>query len=91
MANKLEKSEVLQIFGLIVAIGKSEHYSISIDYDTEFNSIHAYLWYSETQEDIDFVAEFTDKYQSYADIIAMLKVWTEIIVKDRGEAHDNPY
>jgi hypothetical protein len=91
MQNKLDKSEILQIFGLILAIGKSEHYSISIDYDTEFDSIDAYLWYSETQKDIIFDDKLNDKQYTYAEIIEKLKSWTEIIVKDRGEFNDNPH
>lgn len=89
MSNKLDKSEILQIFGLILAIGKSEHYSISMDYDTEFDSVDAYLWYSETQKDINFADKLSDKYMSYAEIIEKLKSWTEIVVKDRGEVDDN--
>lgn len=89
MPNKLDKSEILQIFGLILAIGKSEHYSISIDYDTEFDSIDAYLWYSETQKDISFEDKLNDKQYTYAEIIEKLKSWTEIVVKDRGEVNDN--
>ena len=89
MPNKLDKSEILQIFGLILAIGKSEHYSISMDYDTEFNSVDAYLWYSETQKDINFADKLSDKHMSYAEIIEKLKEWTEIVVKDRGEVSDN--
>lgn len=91
MPNKLNKSEILQIFGLILAIGKSEHYSISMDYDTEFDSIDAYLWYSETQKDIIFDDKLNDKQYTYAEIIEKLKSWTEIIVKDRGEFNDNPH
>ena len=91
MPNKLNKSEILQIFGLILAIGKSEHYSISIDYDTEFDSIDAYLWYSETQKDIIFDDKLNDKQYTYTEIIEKLKSWTEIIVKDRGEFNDNPH
>jgi hypothetical protein len=89
MQNKLDKSEILQIFGLILAIGKSEHYSISMDYDTEFDSIDAYLWYSETQKDISFEDKLNDKQYTYAEIIEKLKSWTEIVVKDRGEVNDN--
>ena len=89
MSNKLDKSEILQIFGLILAIGKSEHYSISMDYDTEFNSVDAYLWYSETQKDINFADKLNDKQYTYAEIIEKLKSWTEIVVKDRGEVNDN--
>jgi hypothetical protein len=89
MQNKLDKSEILQIFGLILAIGKSEHYSISIDYDTEFDSIDAYLWYSETQKDISFEDKLNDKQYTYAEIIEKLKSWTEIVVRDRGEVNDN--
>ena len=89
MQNKLDKSEILQIFGLILAIGKSEHYSISMDYDTEFDSIDAYLWYSETQEDISFEDKLNDKQYTYAEIIEKLKSWTEIVVRDRGEVNDN--
>ena len=91
MSNKLDKSEILQIFGLILAIGKSEHYSISMDYDTEFNSVDVYLWFSETQEDINFADKLSDKHMSYAEIIEKLKSWTEIVVKDRGVANDNPH
>ena len=89
MSNKLDKSEILQIFGLILAIGKSEHYSISMDYDTEFNSVDAYLWYSKTQEDINFADKLNDKQYTYAEIIEKLKSWTEIVVRDRGEVNDN--
>ena len=89
MASKLDKSEILQIFGLIVAIGKSEHYSISVEYDTEFNSISAYLWYSETQNNLEGVDKFDDKLHTYTEILNMLKEWTKIIVKDRGEVNDN--
>lgn len=89
MLNKLDKSEILQIFGLILAIGKSEHYSISMEYDTEFNSVDAYLWYSETQNNLEGVDKFNDKQYSYAEIIEKLKEWTEIVVKDRGEVRDN--
>lgn len=89
MPNKLDKSEILQIFGLILAIGKSKHYSISMDYDTEFDSIDAYLWYSETQEDISFEDKLNDKQYTYAEIIEKLKSWTEIVVRDRGEVNDN--
>ena len=91
MQNKLDKSEILQIFGLILAIGKSEHYSISMNYDTEFDSVDAYLWYSETQKDINFADKLNDKLYTYAEIIEKLKEWTEIVVKDRGEADDNPH
>ena len=91
MPNKLNKSEILQIFGLVLAIGKSEHYSISVDYDTEFDSVRAYLWHSETQNDIDFESTFTDLHNTYAEIIEILRSWTEIIVKDRGEFNDNPH
>ena len=89
MENKLKKSEIIQIFGLILAIGKSEHYSISIDYDTEFNSVDAYLWYSETQKDINFEDKLNDKQYTYAEIIEKLKSWTEIVVKDRGSTNDS--
>lgn len=89
MPNKLNKSEILQIFGLILAIGKSEHYSISMDYDTEFDSIDAYLWYSETQKDISFEDKLNDKQYTYAKIIEKIKSWTEIVVRDRGEVNDN--
>ena len=89
MPNKLDKSEILQIFGLILAIGKSEHYSISMDYDTEFDSIDAYLWYSETQKDISFEDKLNDKQYTYAEIIEKLKSWTDIVVKDRCEVNDN--
>ena len=89
MSNKLDKSEILQIFGLILAIGKSEHYSISMDYDTEFDSVDAYLWFSETQKDINFADKLNDKQYSYAEIIEKLKSWTEIVVRDRGEVNDN--
>ena len=91
MSNKLDKSEILQIFGLILAIGKSEHYSISMDYDTEFDSVDAYLWFSETQKDINFADKLNDKQYTYAEIIDKLKEWTEIVVKDRGETDDNPH
>jgi len=91
MPNKLDKSEILQIFGLILAIGKSEHYSISMDYDTEFDSVDVYLWYSETQKDIDFADKLNDKQHTYAEIIEKLKSWTEIVVRDRGEMNDSPH
>ena len=73
----------MQIFGIIIAIGKSKHYSISIDYDTEFGYLDAYLWYSETSDTIEGVDKFRSRFDSFGNIVSKLKEWTEIIVSDR--------
>ena len=79
----LSNGELMQIFGIIIAIGKSEHYSISIDYDTEFGYLDAYLWYSETLDTIEGVDKFRSRSDSFGNIVSKLKEWTEIIVSDR--------
>lgn len=84
MISNLSQGELLQIFGIIVAIGRSEHYSISFDYDTEFNGIELRLWHSAEEQDVNLVETYTSGC-SFAEILGILKKWTKIIVTDRGE------
>ena len=84
MVNNLSQGELLQLFGIIVAIGKSEHYSISFDYDTEWNGVDLRLWYSDNKRDINLVEACT-KPSSFVTILEIIKRWTKIIVEDRGE------
>lgn len=89
MKSNLSQGEILQIFGIVLAIGRSKHYSISFDYDSEFESMELRLWHSPTDEAFDIISLVTDKSSSFAEIVRDLKRWTKIIVTDRGEAHDN--
>lgn len=89
MANNIAKTDILQIFGLILSIGKSEHYSISFDYDTEFNEFDLYLWFCENSESVDFERHLSSRNNTYSDILHYLKMWTKLIVEDRGEPIDD--
>lgn len=89
MKSNLSQGEILQIFGIVLAIGRSKHYSISFDYDSEWSSMELRLWYSPTEVTFNIVGLVTDKSSSFAEIVRDLKRWTKIIVTDRGEAHDN--
>lgn len=84
MASKMSTGELLQIFGIVLAIGKSEHYSIVIEVDTEWNSLDLWLFHSENNQDIGVTEYVTDKRSSFAEILGILKEWTKIIVADRG-------
>lgn len=85
MANNIAKTDILQIFGLVLSIGKSEHYSISFDYDTEFNEFDLYLWFCENSKSIDFERHLSSRNNTYSEILHYLKIWTKLIVEDRGE------
>lgn len=84
MASKLSQGELLQIFGIVVAIGRSEHYSITFDYDSEWNSVELRLFYSSCNEDVSIDSMISDRTSSFAEILGILKNWTKIIVADRG-------
>ena len=73
----------MQIFGIVVSIGKSEHYSIAIDYDTEFGYLDAYLWVSDSFESFEIADKFSNRSDTFGEIISKLKEWTERIVSDR--------
>ena len=73
----------MQIFGIVVAIGRSEHYSVAVDYDTEFGYLDAYLWISDSMESFEIADKFSNRSDAFSDIISKLKDWTERIVSDR--------
>lgn len=89
MASKLSQGEILQIFGIVLAIGKSDTYSISVDFDTEWNSMDIRLWHSPTEATFDIVSTISDKNSSFAEILRELKAWTKIIMADRGDGRDS--
>lgn len=89
MIDNIAKTDILQIFGLILSIGKSEHYSISFDYDTEFNEFDLYLWFCENLESVDFERHLSSRNNTYSEILHYLKIWTKLIVEDRGELIDD--
>lgn len=84
MANKLSSGEAIQIFGIVVAIGASKHYSIELDYDTEWSKMWLRLWYSPKPQVVEKAGYADSENYSFAEIIHMLKEWTAIVVKDRG-------
>ena len=89
MIDNIAKTDILQIFGLVLSIGKSEHYSISFDYDTEFNEFDLYLWFCENSESVDFERHLSSRNNTYSEILHYLKIWTKLIVEDRGELIDD--
>lgn len=89
MKSNLSQGEILQIFGIVLAIGRSKHYSISFDYDSEFRSMELRLWHSPTDAIFDIIGLVTDKSSSFAEIVRELKTWTKIIMADRGDGRDS--
>ncbi len=89
MIDNIAKTDILQIFGLVLSIGKSEHYSMSFDYDTEFNEFDLYLWFCENSESVDFERHLSSRNNTYSEILHYLKIWTKLIVEDRGELIDD--
>ena len=86
MSSKLSHGELIQIFGIVVAIGRSDRYSIDLAYDTEFGEVELHLWKSLTAFDVDMADSISSRVTDFAGIIHTLKEWTSIIVKDRGNS-----
>lgn len=79
----LANGEILQIFGIVIAIGKSDHYSISFEYDSEFGWVELRLWYSVSVDDFYLKECIYSRYHTFAELISKLKEWTTIVVNDR--------
>ena len=78
----MTKTEVLDLFSLILWAGKSERFSISFDYDTEFNELDAFLYCSEVKENVELVAAISSRTSDYEELRSRLRDWGDIIRND---------
>lgn len=79
----MTKIQVLEIFSMVLSAGKSQKYSISFDYDTEFNELNVFLYYCEDSESIDVVDYAISSQLSLDELFDKLREWTAVIAKDR--------
>ena len=78
----MTKAEVLDLFSLILWAGKSERFSISFDYDTEFNELYAFLYCSEVKESVELVASISSRTSDFEELRSRLRNWGDIIRQD---------
>lgn len=79
----MTKIQVLEIFSMVLSAGKSQKYSISFDYDTEFNEPNVFLYCCEDSESIDVVDYAISSQLSLDELFDKLREWTAVIAKDR--------
>lgn len=77
--------DLIDIFLGVLAIGKSPHYSVTIDYDTEMNYVDIYLWYSKTEESIEIQDKLSNRLHSVKEITQTMAEWHRIVRKDRED------
>lgn len=78
----MTKTEVLELFSLILWAGKSKRFSIAFDYDTEFNELDAFLYCSETEKSMELVASISSRAMDFEELRSRLRNWGDIIRQD---------
>ena len=78
----MTKCEVLELFSLVLWAGKSERFSVSFDYDTEFNELDAFLYCSDNKETVELIASVSSRSSDYEELQNTLKNWGDIIRQD---------
>lgn len=78
----MTKTEVLELFSLVLWAGKSERFSVAFDYDTEFNELDAYLYCSENQESVELAASVSSRTSDFEELRSRLRNWGDIIRQD---------
>ena len=78
----MTKTEVLELFSLVLWAGKSERFSVAFDYDTEFNELDAFLYCSEIKESVELVAAISSRTSDYEELRSRLRDWGDIVRND---------
>lgn len=79
----MDNIDMIDIFLGVLAIGRSRHYSVSIDYDTEMQYVDIFLWYSPTEHTVEIADKLSNRTNTVREITETMADWHKTVRKDR--------